>query len=338
MADRTPPETHIAPDDHPINDVDSDSAFGDLEGSSSTTSITTSVLHYRRENGRTYHAYKDGKYTLPNDEMENERLDLQHNLLILTLNDKLGLAPPNNRDSKVKHVLDVGTGTGIWALDFADEHPEAEVIGVDLSPIQPSFVPPNLSFQIDDIEDDWTYSKPFDYIHSSFMTASIANWTEFLTKCFNNLEPGGYVEIQEPDLAWKSDDGSLAPDSALLQCAQLLQQASEKFGRAYQDIPSLVNIMKEIGFVDVVIETFKWPNNPWPKDKRLTELGAWVFENFSGGLEGITLAPLTRAHGWSPHTVRIFLVDVRKALGDKNIHAYMPIYSIYGRRPKIGTE
>ncbi|GJC92194.1 methyltransferase domain-containing protein [Colletotrichum higginsianum] len=29
--------------------------------------------------------------------------------------------------AKVGRVLDVGTGTGIWALDFGDEHPEAEV-------------------------------------------------------------------------------------------------------------------------------------------------------------------------------------------------------------------
>lgn len=28
--------------------------------------------------------------------------------------------------------------------DFADEYPEAEVIGTDISPIQPSWVPPNL--------------------------------------------------------------------------------------------------------------------------------------------------------------------------------------------------
>lgn len=183
------------------------------------------------------------------------------------------------------------------------------------------------------------------------MTASIANWTEFLTKCFkyvysfirfhstgsdfvtptpfltliSHLEPGGYVEIQEPDLAWKSDDGTLLPNNALLQCAQLLQGASEMFGRAYQDIPSLVDIMTEIGFVDVVIETFRWPNNPWPKDKRLKELGAWVYTNFSGGLEGITMAPLTRAYGWTPQAVEVFLVDVRKVLGDRNTHAYMPM-------------
>lgn len=69
------------------------------------------------------------EYALPNDEAENERLgmiatfkgelwmlitqDLQHNLFLLTFDDKLGLLPPNKPDAKVKHVLDVGTGTSI---------------------------------------------------------------------------------------------------------------------------------------------------------------------------------------------------------------------------------
>lgn len=47
--------------------------------------------------------------------------------MLLTLNNKLGLAPPHQTDSKVKRVLDVGTGTGIWAIDFGDEHPDATV-------------------------------------------------------------------------------------------------------------------------------------------------------------------------------------------------------------------
>ncbi|KAI9733770.1 MAG: hypothetical protein M1818_007184 [Claussenomyces sp. TS43310] len=38
---------------------DNDSAFGDGSGSS-TTSISSSILHYREENGRTYHAYNSG--------------------------------------------------------------------------------------------------------------------------------------------------------------------------------------------------------------------------------------------------------------------------------------
>lgn len=30
--------------------------------------------------------------------------------------------------SQAKRILDVGTGTGIWAIDFADQHPDATVI------------------------------------------------------------------------------------------------------------------------------------------------------------------------------------------------------------------
>ncbi|KAJ4081687.1 hypothetical protein NW760_005503 [Fusarium oxysporum] len=116
---------------------DRDSSIGD-DATSSTASLSSSILDFRHENGRTYHAYKDGKYHLPNDERENDRLDLQHNLFLLTFDNKLGLSPPNLPDSKVKRVLDLGTGTGIWAIDFGDDHPEAEVTGVDLSPIQPS--------------------------------------------------------------------------------------------------------------------------------------------------------------------------------------------------------
>jgi hypothetical protein len=41
---------------------------------SSTFSITSSVAERLEENGRTYHAYKEGKYMLPNDEAELNRL------------------------------------------------------------------------------------------------------------------------------------------------------------------------------------------------------------------------------------------------------------------------
>jgi hypothetical protein len=60
----------------PEDDVpDSDSALGDDDVGSSTTSISSSILQYRQENGRTYHGYKESiNYVLPNDNVEQERL------------------------------------------------------------------------------------------------------------------------------------------------------------------------------------------------------------------------------------------------------------------------
>jgi tRNA G46 methylase TrmB len=54
------------------------------------------------------------------------------------MNTTLGLSPPNEQDAPAQQVLDIGTGTGIWAIDYADAHPDSTVIGVDLSPIQPT--------------------------------------------------------------------------------------------------------------------------------------------------------------------------------------------------------
>ena len=54
----------------------------------------------------------------------NQKLDLEHHLFLLTFDGKLALAPVGNQ---VHRVLDVGTGTGHWAIDFAEDHPESEV-------------------------------------------------------------------------------------------------------------------------------------------------------------------------------------------------------------------
>ena len=62
-------------------------------------------------------------------------------------------------------------------MDFADEHPSAAIIGTDLSPIQPAWVPPNLKFEIDDCEAEWTYPENhFDYIHIRSLFGCIQDW------------------------------------------------------------------------------------------------------------------------------------------------------------------
>jgi hypothetical protein len=76
-----------------------------------------------------------------------------------------------------------------------------QVIGVDLSPIQPPLlvqpclkpqclsdfqysVPPNCSFEIDDLEKEWTWSSPFDFIFSRMMTGSFSDPEAIAKKAF----------------------------------------------------------------------------------------------------------------------------------------------------------
>lgn len=67
---------------------------------------------------------------MPNDEHEQDRLDMQHLIYRLALDSKLFLAPIPQE--KLLDVLDVGCGTGMWAIDVADENPLAQVLGIDL--------------------------------------------------------------------------------------------------------------------------------------------------------------------------------------------------------------
>ncbi|KAK1460630.1 hypothetical protein CCUS01_08735 [Colletotrichum cuscutae] len=177
------------------------------------------------------------------------------------------------------------------------------VLGDDLSATQPYIVATNVKFEIDDIDEEWTYTTPFDYIHSRFMSSSIADWRAYLTKCFNHIQPGGYLELQEPEMEFQSDDGTFPADYPLAKYGNLLKEAAAIFGREYVSVSSLKTLMVEVGFKDVTLSRYKWPLNTWPKDPSFKELGAWGFENSNAGLEAISIAPLTRAHKWTREEV-----------------------------------
>lgn len=45
------------------------------------------------------------------------RLDIIHHIYLLMMDDKLFLAPI---DPNPQNILDIGTGTGIWAMDVGE--------------------------------------------------------------------------------------------------------------------------------------------------------------------------------------------------------------------------
>ncbi|KAF7556738.1 hypothetical protein G7Z17_g1251 [Cylindrodendrum hubeiense] len=301
----------------PDNFNDRDSALGDTtDGESSTASLNSSILDYRRENGRTYHKFHDGQYHFPNDEAENERLDMQHHIFYLTLNGKLGLAPPNEANFKLGRVLDLGTGTGIWAMDFGEEHPEAE---------------------IDDFEEEWTYSKPFDYIHSRMNNSSISNWEEYIRKSFDHLAPGGYVEFQEFTLPL-SDDGTLTENHALYKAMHHLGEAAAKLNHSFIDLNTIKPMLEKAGFRDIHEYHYKWASNTWPRDAHFKEVGAWNYQNIVTGLQGFLMAALTRGLGWKAEEVDVLAAEAKRNMRDRRVHAYWPMIVVTGRKPEAKGE
>jgi len=159
------------------DDTDRDSSLGDYSFSSSATSLSSDITNFRTLFNRRYHAFNESSYWLPNDDEEIGRLELQHTIWRLCLNGRLHIAPIAQ---DVHRVIDLGTGTGKWAIEFADLHPSAEVIGTDLSPIQPLSMPPNCRFIVENMEDDWVWEHQFDYVHSRMLCLGKSKMTGIL--------------------------------------------------------------------------------------------------------------------------------------------------------------
>lgn len=293
--------------------------------------MTSEALEHVERYGRSYHGYHAGKYLLPNDEQEQQRLDLQHHLFGITLDGRLHLA----QLPKTKRALDIGTGTGIWSIDFADEHPDVEVLGVDLSPMQPHWVPPNCRFQVDDLSLTWTFQYPFDFIHGRMLFCSFSNPLHVFKEAFKALTAGGIIEMQDLIFEFRSPDGSLE-GSALETWAKKVTEAFASKGIDLTSASTYRNHLEAVGFEDIEQQEFFWPVGTWPKDLRLKTLGLWCRDNILGILFAISIVPLTehQKHSMSPVAIEVLLARVRADLGNPDIHAYLRIVVVHGRKPK----
>ncbi|KAL4999467.1 S-adenosyl-L-methionine-dependent methyltransferase [Aspergillus recurvatus] len=307
---------------------DSDSTFGEAS-TTYTESLRSSLLLSVRENGRGYHKYSAGQYYIPEDEQEQERLDMQHEICLISLDRKLYLSPLSN---DIQNVLDLGTGTGIWAIDFADKRPSCNVIGMDLSPIQPSWIPPNLKFEIDDYEQSWTWSQQFDFIHGRMLSGSIADEQKLFRQAYEFLAPGGWFELMDFSFPVRSDDGTMA-GTAFETLNNKMMEGLRRIGRDGALADQYKRLMIETGFENVKEVDYKWPQNAWPKDPHLKNIGQWNMVNTLDGLHGFSAKLLIQVLGMTPEEHEELLAQCRKDITNSKIHAYWSIVVAYGQKP-----
>lgn len=138
-----------------------------------------------------------------------------------------------------------------------------------------------------------------------------------------NVVSGGWVEFQDFDLKYYSDDDTMPADASLLAWDKLIIEATERAGREPSPGPKLEGYFKAVGFQNVTKRQFKIPIGSWPKDPALKELGAVYLAQMLEGLEGFSLRLMCDVLGWEEVEVKEFLENVRREFISGKQHIYM---------------
>lgn len=56
-------------------------------------------------------------------------------------------------------LVDVGCGSGAWAIEVAKAFPSTKVFGIDISPVQPNTAPDNCKFIVADLNDGLEFNN-----------------------------------------------------------------------------------------------------------------------------------------------------------------------------------
>lgn len=158
--------------------------------------------------------------------------------------------------------------------------------------------------------------------------------------CYRNLVPGGWYQQIEMSVVLKSDDGSVKEGSIFDQWGKVSLEAGDKFGKDLRIHEQIKGYVTDAGFEDVVEMVYKWPVGPWAKDEYMKHFGAYNRIHWQEGIEGWSMALLTRVLNvslhiptpieckaymylqWTYTEVQAYLGKMREALKDNSIHAF----------------
>ncbi|KAJ0344995.1 hypothetical protein COL26b_009579 [Colletotrichum chrysophilum] len=235
----------------------------------------------------------------------------------------------------------LGSLTDILFSDFADTHPAAEVIGTDISPIQPGWVPPNCKFQIDDFELDWTFpANHFDLIHIRNLEAGVADWPRLYEQAFKATKPGGYIEVKQIDIEYHSQSVEVTEDHIFRRWYKAMTESTDTMGKTLKNVDNhgIAKGMTEAGFVVEEEKVWKIPIGGWSKDPELKRLGACTLEYNDSMLESFALYLLKEVLGWEYTEIMVFVAEMRKELRDLKNQVYYHFHLVYGRKPEETVE
>jgi len=309
----------------------------DSNYTSEMESVTSENYEFRHRAGRRVHGIIQSPYPLPNDDEEVIRLDEQHYVFKFIFGRNV-LAPISR---KATNIVDVGTGSGRWAIEVADEYPTARVIGMDLSPIQPTQVPLNCEFMVGNLTGDLEgfNEGSMDLVHSRLVRAGIREdeWPKYVADVFRILKPGnGWAQFAEAELL-EGDDRCIPESGALAKFKKLIPEYWKSEGVVATGT-HLKQRFIDAGFerIHVVRERLYMGN--WIRD---TGHKGRIWKLYKDtAMAKVIPALATLLNEWLPENERSpqFASDVTAEFRNNDYPLYTDMTIVIGRKPAMVTS
>jgi ubiquinone/menaquinone biosynthesis C-methylase UbiE len=199
----------------------------------------------------------DAPYLLPKDAQEDQRLQFQHYALYHAFGNHY-LAPLSH---ETKTILDVGTGTGIWPIDMAQQFPHAQIIGVDLALTSlPRLLPSTCLFSYADILQGLPFpDQQFDYTHQRLLVLAIPapRWPEVIQELVRVTRSHGWIELLEVGTTVHN----AGPATERLQ--SWLRESCQVLGIELTMVKRLSDLLKQAGCQAVEAQDIPVPLGSW---------------------------------------------------------------------------
>ncbi|KAH7204990.1 hypothetical protein BKA60DRAFT_467352 [Fusarium oxysporum] len=228
-------------------------------------------------------------------------------------------------------LIDDGIGDD-ESIYFADEHPGVEVTSIDLTPLAPNYVPPNLCFQVVKSLDLQTFKKSSqDFVHLRELKGRINNWVEFAREIFDVLKPGGVAEFHERTIEFKAK-AELPEDSFMKEWGDLFRKAGAERGARFDVIESgiLLSSLRAAGFSDIKEYTYDVPIEHWQKQGEIGRL-AWL--ECVCDIEGSIFRPAVKNSGWREDRCHMFAAGLRDELKKTTVKPYTTRVAVVCKKP-----
>ena len=181
-------------------------------------------------------------------------------------------------------------------------------------------MPPNCSFLVADAEKPWDDvlgGKKFDFIHSRMLCLGMHDWNAYFENCFEYLQKGGWIEVQEVQVTFYSDASPPpSPNAPFLRLGHLITDSLRKAGIDGRASSKFKSMLESAGFVDVKEIVTRWPVGDWSEDEKEKLIGRMEQKNLENLLHGMSVGALTKHGGFTVEEVQDLVDEVKQDIAE----------------------